>query len=96
LNFIKIKKKDYCSHPLKNAFKFKRRTWKKVGIKVKSLGQTFLHLFLLHQFANHSLNQLDIELLIFDDFTYVNGLGMFPTWQKKPKLYDGHEIIMTN
>jgi hypothetical protein len=26
----------------------------------------------------------------------VNGLGMFPTCKKKPKLYDGHEIIMTN
>ncbi len=79
-----------------NAFKFKSRTWKKVGIKVKSLGQTFLHLFLLHQFANHSLNQLDNDLLISYDFAYVNGLGMFPTCKKKPKLYDGHEIIMTN
>jgi hypothetical protein len=53
--------------------------------------------FSLHQFANHSLNQVDGgELLISYDFAYVNGLGMFPTCKKKPQLYDSHEIIMTN
>jgi hypothetical protein len=85
-------KKDYCSHPLMNAFKFKRRTWK-VGIKVKSLGQTFLHLFLLHQFANDSLNQLHGKLLISYDFAYVNGLGMFPTSKKNLNCMAGMRLL---
>jgi hypothetical protein len=66
---------------------------KKVGIKVKSLGQTFLHLFLLHQFANHSLNQLDGELLISYDFAYVNGLGMFPTCKKNLNCMMGMKLL---
>lgn len=76
-----------------NAFIFKRRTWKKVRIEVKSLGQTFLHLFLLLQFANHSLNQLDSELLISYDFAYVNGLGMFPPCKKNLNCMMGMRLL---